>query len=133
MTVMEFRFEGDPAGKSVLVVTADDGLEVVFKPHPRRVGRPKLSYVALRDFWSGMQLARYNVHDDAGGGRFTLVAGDQQHAHELGKQWVDAYHFLDPTHMEPTLRLGMTNDQLEAWDYVNGSLVWAQRLQNGRG
>jgi hypothetical protein len=131
MAIKEFRFEGNAGGKPVLVVTADDGLEVVFWPHLRYVGRPKLAYVALRDFWSRTQLARYNVHDDTGGGRFTLVAGDQQHACELGKQWVSAYHFLDPANMEPTLRLGITSDQLEAWDYVNGSLVWAQRLQNG--
>lgn len=130
MTIKEFRLEAHGESKPTLIVLADDGLEVVFWPHPRRVGRPKLSYVALRDFWSGTQWARFNVHDTVGGGAFTLVAGDRQHAQELGKLWVEAYHFLDPSNLTPTLRLGISSDQVQAWDYVNGSLVWAQRLQN---
>ena len=129
MATKEFRFESNDGGKPVLVVVGDDGLEVVFWPHPRRVGRPKLSYVLLRDFWSKAQLAKYNVHDSTGGGAFTLVAGDPEHARELGVRWEDACRFLDPANLPATLRMSLTKAQEEAWDYVDGSLVFARRLQ----
>ena len=35
----------------------------------------------------------------------------------------------DPANMPATLRMSLTKAQEEAWDYVNGSLVLARRLQ----
>ena len=116
-------------GRETVIVEFDDGLQVVFYAHSAAVPRPKLSYVELRSFWTDEQLARFNVHESAGGGKFQLL-DNSVHGAELGARWEQAHHHLDVDRQSPTLRLGTTDELRFAWDHVKGSLVYAQRLKN---
>ncbi len=127
MTVTGFTLDRQQGRESV-VVEFDDGLHVVFCAHSVAVPRPKLSYVDLRSFWTGERLARFNVHESTGGGKFRLL-DDSVDGAELGVRWEEAHHYLDIDRQSPTLRLGITDERRTAWDHVKGSLVYAQRLK----
>ena len=104
---------------STFFVDFDDGMQLAFHPYPE--APPRLARVQLKFGATGQELARYNVHGTEGGGKFSLVYGDE-YRHELGVHWALAYQFLRPR--------PFTSRKREcAWSYLAGTLVYAERLQ----
>jgi len=106
---------------STFCIDFTDGLQLAFSPYPRPVPPPRLSYVQLRFGPDGKELARYNVHGQEDGGKFTLVPPDSDCRHELGLHWKLAHDYLKP-------RPFGAPERLRAWSYVEGSLVYAEAL-----
>jgi hypothetical protein len=110
---------------SIFCVDFDDGLQLAFCPHPWPVLPPRLTCVQLRFGVSGEELARFNVHGQEGGGKFTLIPLDTEYRRELGVHWKLAHDYLKPRPFD-------SQERLRAWSYVNGSLVYAENLQRPR-
>jgi len=87
----------------------------------RRSASSRLTHVQLRFGPTGEELARYNVHESDGGGKFTLISGEE-HREELGAHWELAYNHLRPRPFD-------TPKRQRAWGYLEGSLPYHQKLQ----
>jgi hypothetical protein len=98
-----------------------DGLQLAFCPYPRPIRPPRLTHVTLRFGVSGEELARFNVHGDDGGGKFTLIPPESEYRQELGAHWRLAHDYLKPRPFD-------TIDRLRAWSYAEGALVYAEAL-----
>jgi hypothetical protein len=120
---------------STFYIDFDDGFQVVFCPHPWPVEPPRLSYTLYRWGVTGQELDRFNIHTDEGGGRTTQVRPIgpnreddydlDRHRHAFGVHWERAYNHLRP-------RPYNSPERKRAWSYVEGSLIFAQRLQEPR-
>jgi hypothetical protein len=107
---------------STFYIDFTDGLQLAFRPYPRPVPPPRLTYVQLRFGASGEELARFNVHGQEGGGKFTLIPLKSCYRRELGAHWKLAHDYLKPRPFD-------TPERLRAWSYLDGSLVYADALE----
>lgn len=120
---------------STFYIDFDDGFQVVFCPHQALVPPPRLSYVLYRWGVTGEELDRFNVKATEGGGKTCQVRpigmnpdeeyDPDKHRHAFGVHWERAYLHLQPRPFE-------SKERKRAWSFVEGSLVYAKRLQERR-